>query len=113
MNIGLLTMSISRQNGSVPWAVRSLALSPALRRNVSCRKDSWEKAVDMSPETASIAVALEQLLEMTELKRRTMGDKGRRFVEERFTWPAVAGSMRSVYSWVLGRGPMPACVVSK
>jgi len=69
-----------------------------------------QAAIDMSPEAASIAVALRKLFDMTELERRTMGDKGRRLVEERFTWPTVAASMRSVYSWVLGRGPMPGCV---
>jgi poly(glycerol-phosphate) alpha-glucosyltransferase len=69
-------------------------------------------AIDMSPDAASIAVALKTLFHMTELERRTMGDKGRRLVEERFTWPTVAASMRSVYSWVLGRGPMPACVTT-
>jgi poly(glycerol-phosphate) alpha-glucosyltransferase len=70
-------------------------------------------AIDMSPEAASIAAALKTLFNMTELERQTMGDKGRRLVEERFTWPTVAASMRSVYSWVLGRSPMPACVVSE
>ena len=67
----------------------------------------------MVPETASISVALKELFDMTELERRAMGDRGRKLVEERFTWPTVAASMRSVYAWVLGRGPMPACVISK
>jgi poly(glycerol-phosphate) alpha-glucosyltransferase len=70
-------------------------------------------AIDMSPEAASIAVALRKLFGMTELERRMMGDKGRRLAEERFIWPTVAANMSSVYSWVLGRGPMPACVVSE
>jgi len=72
-----------------------------------------QAAIDMSPDAASIAVALRKLFDMTELERRTMGDQGRRLVVERFTWPTVAASMRSVYSWVLGRSPMPACVVSE
>jgi glycosyltransferase involved in cell wall biosynthesis len=70
-------------------------------------------AIDMSPEAASIAVALRKLFDMTEPERRAMGDKGRRLVEERFTWATVAASMRSVYSWVLGRSSMPACIVSE
>jgi glycosyltransferase involved in cell wall biosynthesis len=70
-------------------------------------------AIDMLPEPASITVALKTLFSMTELERRTMGDKGRRLVEERFTWPTVTASMHSIYSWVLGRSPMPACVVSE
>ena len=70
-------------------------------------------AIDMSPNTASIAVALKTLFHMTELERRAMGDRGRKLVENRFTWSSVATSMRTVYTWALGRGPMPACVVSE
>jgi len=70
-------------------------------------------AVHMLPDAASIAVALNTLFSMSQLERREMGDKGRRLVEERFGWPTVAASMRSVYSWILGRNPIPACVVSE
>jgi glycosyltransferase involved in cell wall biosynthesis len=70
-------------------------------------------AIDMLPEAASIAVALRKLFDMTEPERRAMGHRGRRLVEERFTWRVVAASMRSVYSWILGRNPMPACVISE
>src|SRR5207248_9590238 len=69
-------------------------------------------AIEMAPEAASIAAALKKLFDMPELERRAMGEKGRRLVEEQFTWPVVAASMRSVYEWVLCRGPMPACVAS-
>jgi poly(glycerol-phosphate) alpha-glucosyltransferase len=70
-------------------------------------------AIDMSPDAANIAVALKTLFHMTELERRAMGDRGRKLVENRFTWSSVATSMRTVYTWALGRGPMPACVTSK
>jgi len=70
-------------------------------------------AIHMSPEAPSIAVAFRKLFDMTELERRAMGDKGRRLLEERFTWLTVAASIRSVHSWVLGRSPMSACVVSE
>jgi len=67
-------------------------------------------ALQMAPEAASISVALKKLFDMTESERRTMGDKGRRLVEERFTWPTMAASMRTVYAWVLGQGAKPDCV---
>jgi len=41
---------------------------------------------------------------------REMGARGRRLVQERFTWPRVAAEMIEVYDWVLGRGPRPGCV---
>ena len=36
-----------------------------------------------------------------------MGARGRRLVEEKFTWPTVAVQMREVYNWVLGRAVKP------
>jgi glycosyltransferase involved in cell wall biosynthesis len=40
---------------------------------------------------------LRGLLEMDDGERRGMGMRGRRLVEERFTWPKVAGRMREVF----------------
>jgi glycosyltransferase involved in cell wall biosynthesis len=64
-------------------------------------------AIDMSPEAASITAALTTLFNMTEFDRRAMGDKGRRLVEERFSWRIVAARMRTVYAWVLGQEAKP------
>jgi glycosyltransferase involved in cell wall biosynthesis len=43
------------------------------------------------------------LIEMTNQERAAMGMRGRRLVEERFTWPKVAAQMRRLYEEVLGR----------
>ena len=43
------------------------------------------------------------LIEMTDQERAAMGLRGRRLVEERFTWPKVAAQMRRLYEEVLGR----------
>jgi glycosyltransferase involved in cell wall biosynthesis len=67
-------------------------------------------ALEMAPEAASISVALKRLFDMTESERRTMRDRGFRLVQERFAWPPVAASMRTVYAWVLGQGTKPDCV---
>ena len=40
---------------------------------------------------------LRELLDMPEANRREMGMRGRRLVEERFTWPTVAARMREVF----------------
>jgi glycosyltransferase involved in cell wall biosynthesis len=40
---------------------------------------------------------LRGLLEMTDAERRGMGLRGRRLVEERFTWSKVAAHMREIY----------------
>jgi poly(glycerol-phosphate) alpha-glucosyltransferase len=44
---------------------------------------------------------------MTDAQREAMGARGRKLVEERFTWPKVAAQMKEVYEWVLGAGPQP------
>jgi poly(glycerol-phosphate) alpha-glucosyltransferase len=40
---------------------------------------------------------LRAILEMDDGERREMGMRGRRLVEDRFTWPKVAGRMREVF----------------
>jgi poly(glycerol-phosphate) alpha-glucosyltransferase len=44
---------------------------------------------------------------------RTMGARGRRLVEDRFTWPAVASQMKAVYDWLLGGGSAPPTILLK
>jgi len=67
-------------------------------------------ALRVDPEPASIAAGLCELFQMSEAGRRAMGERGRRLVEERFSWPKIAGQMKAVYEWVLGGGPKPEWV---
>jgi len=69
-------------------------------------------AIAIEPESDSITAGLEMLFEMKERDLAQMGARGRRLVAERFAWPAIAAQMRSVYQWVLGGGPPPACVMA-
>jgi hypothetical protein len=41
-----------------------------------------------------------------------MGLRGRKLVEEKYTWEYAARQMKSVYEWVLGGGTPPACVMT-
>jgi len=45
---------------------------------------------------------LRNLLEMSAAERAAMGMRGRRLVEEKFTWPKVAAQMRALYEGLLG-----------
>ena len=65
--------------------------------------------IDSNPE--SIADGLNELDSMSDCERSVMGARGRRLVEEKFTWPKVAADMKAVYDWVLGNRPKPECVV--
>ena len=67
-------------------------------------------AIQMEPETDSIAAALRSLFSLTDSERDAMGANGRRLVEERFQWPMIAAEMTAVYDWLLGHGPRPASV---
>lgn len=68
-------------------------------------------ALRIEPEAGSIQNGLCQLMEMSGGERREMGARGRRLVEQRFTWPKVAAEIREVYDWILGGGPEPGCIV--
>lgn len=50
------------------------------------------------------------LLDLNHHGLRTIGQRGRRLVESRFTWPAIARQMHQVYQWLLGGGPAPDCI---
>ena len=65
--------------------------------------------IDANPE--SIADGLNTLDAMSNWERSAMGTRGRRLVEEKFTWPKVAVQMKEVYDWVLGNRPKPEHVV--
>jgi poly(glycerol-phosphate) alpha-glucosyltransferase len=62
------------------------------------------------PDAASVARQLHALLDLSDADRRAMGERGRREVEARYTWPRVARDLAGAYGWLLGRGPRPACV---
>jgi poly(glycerol-phosphate) alpha-glucosyltransferase len=41
-----------------------------------------------------------------------MGARGLALVKERYHWPTVAAQMVAVYTWVLGAGPAPDCLLN-
>jgi poly(glycerol-phosphate) alpha-glucosyltransferase len=54
-------------------------------------------ALRIEPEAASIAEGL---------------GRGLALVKERYHWPTVAAQMVAVYTWVLGAGPAPDCLLN-
>ena len=61
----------------------------------------------------SLVAALREAMALSDGERREMGARGRRLVEEQYSWPRIAREMMSVYEWILGKGPVPGCVVFK
>jgi glycosyltransferase involved in cell wall biosynthesis len=60
-----------------------------------------------------IAEGLKQVIEMSDNDRRAMGNRGRKLVETKFSWPRIGEQMCSVYEWVLGGGPLPEAIDSE
>jgi len=60
-------------------------------------------ALEIRSGEGSFQCGLRALLEMSDADRTAMGMRGRRLVEERFTWPKVAAQMRQLYEELLGR----------
>ena len=69
-------------------------------------------ALEVTTRPEQMAKNLLALIQMSDTHRRAMGEAGRRLVEERFTWARVAAEMHEVYTWVLGGGPPPSCVIT-
>ena len=60
-------------------------------------------ALEIRSGKGSFQEGMRTLIEMTDQERAAMGMRGRRLVEESFTWPKVAAQMRRLYEEVLGR----------
>jgi poly(glycerol-phosphate) alpha-glucosyltransferase len=65
----------------------------------------------MQPSPPDIARALGEFFCTPEAERNAVGQRGRRLVEERFTWTTIGARMSRVYSWLLGKGPKPPEIV--
>ena len=66
-----------------------------------------DAALQIETTVESIAQGLDNLFSMSDADLCSMGERGRRLVEERFTWKKIAGQMDGVYDWVLGGGTPP------
>jgi glycosyltransferase involved in cell wall biosynthesis len=67
----------------------------------------WWVSVGVEP----LVVALREAISLSDEQRREMGARGRKLIEDNYTWPSAAGRMLAVYRWMLGQGEKPDCVV--
>lgn len=58
----------------------------------------------------ALTSALHLALSLPAVERTAMGERGRAWICEAFSWEAVASEMAAVYSWLNGNGPMPKSV---
>ena len=71
------------------------------------RRCGWWVEIGAEP----LANALQQAFQMSDAERRELGQRGRKLIEEKYTWPAAAQKMAAVYGWVLGHESRPDCVL--
>lgn len=76
-----------------------------LRYLASCRCGWW---IDIGAKP--LVDAVREAMNLTDEERRLMGENGRKLVEARYTWPAIATDMKAAYEWVLHGGERPRCV---
>ncbi|MCS3678759.1 poly(glycerol-phosphate) alpha-glucosyltransferase [Salinibacter ruber] len=69
-----------------------------------------DAAVQIDPRPRSIAEGLDQLLGASDEARTAMGERGRKLVEDRYTWSHAAEQMHRVYQWLLGDAEQPDSV---
>jgi glycosyltransferase involved in cell wall biosynthesis len=63
----------------------------------------------VEPSDTALADAISQCTSLSDQARTEMGQRGRRFARESFSWQGIGESMASVYDWVLDRrAPMPS-----
>jgi len=61
----------------------------------------------VSPTEQSLKTALREAVGASDETRRAMGQRGRRLVEEEYSWSGAAANMTAAYQWLLGDGPRP------
>lgn len=69
-----------------------------------------EAGIRIKPDADSIFQGLETLGVMTDGDLDVMGSKGRKLVEQRFSWSMIAENMHKVYEWCLYGGDPPDCM---
>jgi glycosyltransferase involved in cell wall biosynthesis len=85
---------------------------PVLMTNACNLPEGFEHraALRITAEVEGIAQGLRGLMDLPPEELSATGARGRSLVEQRFSWPKVAADLRTVYEWILQRGPRPECV---
>lgn len=58
----------------------------------------------------SITACLDQALARDDSDLRAMGERGRNWMSQQYSWSSVAEKMKDTYSWLLGNGELPTWV---
>jgi len=59
-----------------------------------------------------LVAALKAATSLSDVERSAMGARGRDLVTQRFRWEQIGSQMKEVYTWMLGGGSPPSCVMT-
>jgi glycosyltransferase involved in cell wall biosynthesis len=68
-------------------------------------------AIEVSPDTQGTEAGIVELLSLSDLERKAMGERGRMLVDAAYTWDGVAQQMLDLYRWLCLGGARPATVI--
>lgn len=57
-----------------------------------------------------LAVALKEIMAMSDEERAAMGARGREWIRREFSWKGIGVQMKVAYEWLLGNAICPSCV---
>ncbi len=60
---------------------------------------------------AALADALKEATTLPTEELRLMGERGRRLIEERYSWQTIGRDMLASYAWLLGKHELPGTVI--
>lgn len=69
-------------------------------------------ALRIEPNPDAIGRGLIEWFRLPQTERTACGERGRRLVERKFAWPAIARDFAEVYAWTFGGGRPPKCVIA-
>lgn len=83
---------------------------------ITTREAPWSDLVAhecgwwVESERIAIAEALRSAMSLAPTELRVMGERGRRYAAEKFSWDTIGARMAEVYRWIVAGGPLPASV---
>ena len=60
-------------------------------------------AIKIEPTKNSIQLGISKCIEMNELERSAMGQKGFKLVTEKYSWKVVAKEITNIYKWIISK----------
>lgn len=64
----------------------------------------------VNPEADLLSEALREAVQQSSKTLQEMGQRGRKLVEERYTWSGVAAQLQASYRWIVGEAARPDCI---